>query len=139
LIQNQGTDMPQLIALVATAVLINGERTVIQPGQTLPELSDHDSRELFQSGAAELPAKTAYDAEQVARAAAQADAEVAESRRRIEAENDAREKAEAEAKELADAVAKVEAEAKAKAQAEADTLAREKAEKAAAKAAAGKK
>ena len=34
-----------LIALVATAVIVNGERQVIQPGQPLPELkpADHDA------------------------------------------------------------------------------------------------
>lgn len=131
--------MSQLIALVATAVIINGERTVIQPGKPLPELSDHDARELVQSGAAEHPAKVAYEEREAARSAAEAEAEIAASRRRVLEEDAAREKAEAEAKELADAVAKVEAEAKAKAQAEADAKERDKAEKAAAKAAAGKK
>ena len=41
-----------LIALVATAVMVDGVRTIIQPGEKLPELSPHDARELQQSGAA---------------------------------------------------------------------------------------
>lgn len=45
--------MPKLNALVATAVLINGERTVIQPGEELPEISRHDARELLAAGAIE--------------------------------------------------------------------------------------
>ena len=51
--------MSQLIALVATAVVVDGVRTIIQPGEKLPELSPHDARELQQSGAAENPADTA--------------------------------------------------------------------------------
>ena len=51
--------MSKLIALVATAVVVGGVRTVIQPGEPLPELSKHDERELLQSGAAENPADTA--------------------------------------------------------------------------------
>ena len=54
--------MSKLIALVATAVMVGGERTVIQPGQELPDLSTHDERELLQSGAAENPADTAAQA-----------------------------------------------------------------------------
>ena len=43
--------MSKLIALVATAVLVDGVRTVIQPGEPLPELSAHDERELLQAAA----------------------------------------------------------------------------------------
>lgn len=41
-----------LIAMVATAVIVNGVRTVIQPGEALPELPEHDEKELLESGAA---------------------------------------------------------------------------------------
>lgn len=41
-----------LIAMVATAVIVNGNRIVIQPGQELPELPEHDEKELLDSGAA---------------------------------------------------------------------------------------
>ena len=127
--------MNQLIALVATAVIVNGERTVIQPGEPLPELSKHDVRELVQSGSAEHPLQVEHEARNASFEASMAERAVAESRRVVEAENEARLKAEQEAKELEDAAAKVEAEAKAAAEAKE----RDKAEKVAAKAAAGKK
>lgn len=41
-----------LIAMVATAVLLNGVRTIVQPGEALPELPEHDEKELLESGAA---------------------------------------------------------------------------------------
>lgn len=41
-----------LIAMVATAVLLGGVRTIIQPGEELPELPEHDEKELLESGAA---------------------------------------------------------------------------------------
>lgn len=54
--------MSKLIALVPTAVLVDGVRTVIQPGQELPALNPHDAAALVASGAAEDPAKTAAQA-----------------------------------------------------------------------------
>lgn len=48
--------MSKLIALVATAVMVDGVRTVIQPGQPLPELAEHDAKALQDSGAANDPA-----------------------------------------------------------------------------------
>lgn len=74
--------MSKLIALVATAVLINGERTIIQPGETLPDLGKHDERELLRSGAAEDPNATLAQAATEAGAQAAADAEFAAARRR---------------------------------------------------------
>jgi len=44
-----------LIAQVATAVIVGGQRIVIQPGGELPDLSEHDQRELLASGAAADP------------------------------------------------------------------------------------
>jgi len=44
--------MAKLIAMVATAVLIDGVRTVIKPGEELPDLPKHDQGELLASGAA---------------------------------------------------------------------------------------
>lgn len=41
-----------LIALVATAVMVEGVRTVIQPGEKLPPLPAHDEKELVASGSA---------------------------------------------------------------------------------------
>ena len=76
--------MSKLIALVATAVLVDGVRTVIQPGEPLPELSTHDERELLQSGAAENPADTAAQAKADARAKAAADAEFEATRQQVQ-------------------------------------------------------
>lgn len=51
-----------LIAMVATAVMVNGQRTIIQPGQALPELPEHDEKELVDTGAAlDLEAQAASD------------------------------------------------------------------------------
>ena len=77
--------MSKLIAMVATAVLIGGERTIIQPGQELPDtLSEHDARELTASGAAENPADTAALEKAEARAAKQGAAEFAAARERVQ-------------------------------------------------------
>lgn len=82
--QPKEADMSKLIAMVATAVILNGERTVIQPGQELPELPAHDERELLQSGAAENPADTAALAKADARAKAAADAEFEAARQAVQ-------------------------------------------------------
>ena len=76
--------MSKLIALVATAVMVAGVRTVIQPGEELPDLSAHDERELLQSGAAENPADTAAQAKADARAKAAADAEFEATRQQVQ-------------------------------------------------------
>lgn len=72
--------MSKLIAQVATAVVVNGERTVIQPGQPLPPLSDHDARALLASGAAQDPGEAEKEAKAQAREARAADAEFAQAR-----------------------------------------------------------
>lgn len=51
--------MSQLIAMVATAVMVNGQRTVIQPGEALPDLNSHDEKELLANGLAMDPEKQA--------------------------------------------------------------------------------
>lgn len=49
--------MAKLTAMVPTAVIVDGKRTVIQPGDWLPEdLPRHDARALVSSGAAADPA-----------------------------------------------------------------------------------
>ena len=53
--QPKEPEMSKLIALVATAVMLNGVRTVIEPGEELPDLSRHDVKELLDSGAAMDP------------------------------------------------------------------------------------
>lgn len=45
----------KLIAMVATACIVAGQRVIIQPGQELPGLTAHDERELTASGAAKNP------------------------------------------------------------------------------------
>lgn len=76
--------MSKLIAMVATAVLIGGERTIIQPGQELPDLSEHDARELTASGAAENPADTEAHDKAEARALKEAEADFAAARKRVQ-------------------------------------------------------
>lgn len=76
--------MSKLIAMVATAVILDGVRTIIQPGQALPELPEHDERELLQSGAAENPADAAALAKADARTKAAADAEFEASRQTVQ-------------------------------------------------------
>lgn len=75
--------MSKLIALVATAVLVDGVRTVVEPGQELPGLNPHDRRELLQAGAAENPADTAAQAQAQANAAAAASAEFEAARQQV--------------------------------------------------------
>lgn len=75
--------MSKLIAMVATAVLVNGERTIIEPGQELPDLSAHDARELTASGAAKNPEDDAALAKADKRAASKADAEFEAARQRV--------------------------------------------------------
>lgn len=67
--------MSKLIAMVATAVMVDGVRTVIQPGEELPQLSKHDTKELVESGAAQDPAITAAAEKQAKK---EADAAAAE-------------------------------------------------------------
>ena len=111
--------MSKLIAMVATAVVIEGVRTVIQPGEALPEISKHDERELLQSGAAQHTADQAALDKADAAAVAAAEAEFAEARKRAQDEDRSRQQANAEAK-VADAETKAEADAKAAADAQAE-------------------
>ena len=74
----------KLIALVATAVMVDGKRTVIQPGEELPDLSTHDERELVASGAAENPEDTAALTKQAERDQAEAAKEFAAARAKVQ-------------------------------------------------------
>lgn len=76
----------KLIALVPTAVLVNGERQVVQPGEPLPELGEHDARELLAAGAAQDPAQVAAAEKAAAQEAAEAAAEIEAARQRVQAE-----------------------------------------------------
>ena len=89
--------MSKLIAMVATAVVIEGVRTVIQPGEALPEISKHDERELLQSGAAQHQGDQAALDKADAAAVAAAEAEFAEARKRAQDEDRSRQQANDEA------------------------------------------
>ncbi len=53
-----GAGMAPLIALVHTAVLVDGERQVIAPGQPLPALDAPDQAALLATKAARMPTDT---------------------------------------------------------------------------------
>jgi hypothetical protein len=78
--------MSKLIAMVATAVVVGGVRTVIQPGQELPELHAHDAAELVASGAAQDTAATAAAEKAAAKEEAKSAAEFKAARQRVQAE-----------------------------------------------------
>ena len=75
--------MAKLIAMVATACIVKGVRTIIQPGQALPELTEHDARELTASGAASNPEDDAALTKAAKLEAAQGAAEFAAARKRV--------------------------------------------------------
>jgi len=77
--------MSKLIALVATAVMVEGNRTIIQPGQELPDLSSHDAAELLRTGMAQDPAATQVQAKADAKEQAQTLREFAAARERVQA------------------------------------------------------
>jgi len=79
--------MSKLIAMVATAVLIDGQRTVIQPGKELPALPEHDVQELKASGAAKDPAEVASADEAAAMTRVAAERHFEEERKRVQAAN----------------------------------------------------
>ena len=74
-----------LIALVATAVIVDGQRVVIQPGQPLPDLNDHDASELVASGAAEDPKVSAALEQQAKEGEAAARKEFEDARAKVQA------------------------------------------------------
>lgn len=78
--------MSRLIALVATAVLVNGVRTVIQPGQELPEQNEHDETELLANGAAMDPESAAATEKAKRQEEQWASREFQEARERVMAE-----------------------------------------------------
>ena len=78
--------MTQLIAVVATAVIVNGERVVIQPGRPLPELSEHDAEALQKSHAAFDPNLSAEASAAVEAAALAAAANFQAERERVQAD-----------------------------------------------------
>lgn len=89
--------MGKLIAQVATAVFVDGVRTIIQPGEALPRISKHDERELVQSGAAQHTGDQATLDEANATAVAAAEADFTEARERALDQESARQQANEEA------------------------------------------
>lgn len=78
--------MPKkLIALVATAVMVDGARTVIQPGEELPDLPEHDERALLAAGSAEDPAAREAAQRKAKKEEERASAEFKASRERVQA------------------------------------------------------
>lgn len=80
--------MSQLIALVPTAVMVDGVRTVVQPGEPLPALHPHDAQALVHAGAAEDAADVAAARAQAERDAADAAAQMQAARERVQAARD---------------------------------------------------
>lgn len=78
--------MSKLIALVATAVLIDGQRHIVEPGQELPELSAHDEQELLANGSAMDPERQAATDKQRKQEEALAMRSFQEARERVQAE-----------------------------------------------------
>ena len=76
--------MSKLIAMVATAVIVDGVRTIIQPGQELSALTEHDAKELTASGAAENQEDKAAEAKADAKATKQAEADFLAARKRVQ-------------------------------------------------------
>jgi|GEM_PF-2286545 hypothetical protein len=74
----------KLIALIATAVMVDGQRTIFQPGEELPPQSAHDARELVASGAAEDPEQTADLEKQAKKEAAAAAKEFKQARAKVQ-------------------------------------------------------
>ena len=89
--------MGKLIAQVATAVFVDGVRTIIQPGEALPRISKHDEREIVQSGAAQHTGDQATLEEANATAVAAAEADFTEARERALDQESARQQANEEA------------------------------------------
>lgn len=78
--------MSNLIAVVATAVIVNGERIVIAAGHPLPELSEHDSEALVRTGAASDPELDKRAGREAAKTQRAAEAEFEATRERVQAE-----------------------------------------------------
>ena len=78
--------MSKLIAMVATAVMVEGVRTIIQPGEALPDLGPHDAESLVASGAAQDSAAAAAEEKAAAKDEAAAAAEFEAARARVLAE-----------------------------------------------------
>jgi hypothetical protein len=73
----------QLIALVATAVMVDGSRTIVQPGEVLPDLGKHDAAELLRTGMAQDATAAEAQAKADKKAEALTKREFQEARERV--------------------------------------------------------
>ena len=111
--------MSKLIALVATKVMVEGVATIIQPGELLPELSKHDTRELLSTNMAEDPIDKAEAADDAAFAAKLEQADFKKARQRVKDEFASQTQGTARTSTGEDALLQAEAAAQAKAEQEA--------------------
>lgn len=77
--------MSKLIALVAIAMLVNGERTEVQPGDEVTGLSPADADELKRIGSVQDDEELAADRKAADRAEKSGAAEFAKARKTIQA------------------------------------------------------
>lgn len=76
--------MSTIIAQVPTAVLVDGQRVIFQPGQPLPQLAKHDERALLEAGAATNTEDSAALEQAQQREAAQAQAQFEAERQAVQ-------------------------------------------------------
>jgi len=79
--------MSKLIAVVAIALFIGGERTVIQPGEEVPDLNAVDTAELKRIGSIQDEDEVRADQKTAARIDAAAAGEFAKARKAVQANN----------------------------------------------------
>ncbi|MDD5479653.1 hypothetical protein [Rhodoferax sp.] len=80
--------MSKLIALVAVLAIVDGKRQEFAPGSELPELPEHDVRELKRMGAIEDLDETAAQNKAKAKSSTQANADFEKERQAIRAISD---------------------------------------------------
>jgi hypothetical protein len=78
---------PALIALVTVVAIVDGVRTEFPPGSDLPELPEHDVKELKRMGAIQDPVDVAAADKADARATAKAQGDFEREREAIQAAN----------------------------------------------------
>jgi len=80
--------MSKLIALVTVVAMVDGKRQEFAPGSELPELPEHDVRELKRMGSIEDLDETAAQNKAQAKSSAQANADFEKERQAIRAISD---------------------------------------------------
>lgn len=75
----------KLIAVIATALMVGGERKVFLPGQELPDMNEHDARELEARGAIKSQATESAKDKAAAQQQAQNNAELEAARQKVQA------------------------------------------------------